>query len=502
MMVGNEKERRKLKDDREIPIAVRQKTLDILRERFHPAEVDITSSVYLSEPARRNVLMRINLTSTSESVPKSVILKQVLPQAEDADDKRADARFARDWSGLEFASSVQSELAHNTPLFYGSDAKQRFILIEDLGEHHVSLVDSLLSSDRDKAVSALERYMKTLGNFNATSFDHSDEYQAILKRIYHEATTPEEDLTSTTEYLLPKLESSMHLLALPLPESFPDEARQVLDSMFKPGPFTVLTHGDIAPDNVFDHEGAEGLQLIDFEWCAPRNALLDGSYLRMSIPTGWCAKAIPDDVLRPLDRIYREELAKTVPEASNDLAYSTAYTHACAYHVLHQMANLDSILENDVTWGSGPMPQFPLWNPASNSIRSRFLSRLQAFVDVALEHDSLHPSQPPILPSLRKTAEDMLNIVRKRWGDDAKPLDFYPAFKQDALQLAQTQHTDALDKEPAHSSSPKRTERYRDRMRDIRHPEPGYMAPIESSKAKEREKYSPLETTPKPPWKP
>lgn len=188
---------------REIPSAVRQKTLDILRERFKPADVDIDSAVYLSEPERRNVLMRINLTSTSESVPKSVILKQVLRRTVDTDDKEADARFARDWAGLEFASSVQeSESVHTTPLFYGSDSEQRFILIEDLGQPHVSLVDSLLTADRDKAVSALERYMTTLGDFHATTFGHSDEYGAILKRINPEAKTPEEDWISTTELLM------------------------------------------------------------------------------------------------------------------------------------------------------------------------------------------------------------------------------------------------------------------------------------------------------------
>lgn len=407
---------------------IRQKIVDVLRERFKPADVDIASAVYLSEPERRNVLMRINLTSSSESVPKSIILKQVLPQTGDADDKRADARFARDWAGLEFASAVQeSGSVHLTPMFYGSDATHRFILIEDLGQPHISLVDSLIGPDRDKAVSALERYMKALGSFHATTFGHGDEYVAVLKKINEEATTPEEDLASESEYLLPKLESAIRSLGLPVAESFTVEVKQVLDAMFKPGPFTVLTHGDIAPDNVFDHEGAKGLQLIDFENCALRNALLDGSYLRMSIPSGWCAKTIPGDVLKGLESIYRTELEKTMPAASDDLAYSTAYVHACAFHVLHQMANLEGILEHDVILG-GPMPQYPLWDPTTNSVRSRFLSRLQAFIEVAAEHDSLHPSQAPILPNLRKMAEDMLIKVKERWPADTKPLDFFPAF--------------------------------------------------------------------------
>ena len=46
------------------------------------------------------------------------------------------------------------------------------------------------------------------------------------------------------------------------------------------------------------------------------------------------------------------------------------------------------------------------------------------------------------------------------------------------------------------------TTRYKDRAQEIRKSEPGYMAPTESSQAKEREKYTPFSTTSKPPWKP
>lgn len=507
---------------RKISPQLRQKTLDILRERFKPAEIDIVSAKFLSEPERRNVLMRIKLTSNSAQVPESVILKQVLPQKGDADDKQADARFARDWSGLEFASRVQQyELTQNTPVFYGSDAEDRFILIEDLGKKHVSLVDSLLVANRDKAVSALERYMKALGSFHAKTFGRSDEYAVILKRINEDATTPEDDLVSITEYLVPKLESSAQKLELEATDSVLDEAAQVLDAMYKPGPFTVLAHGDIAPDNVFDLPAPKGLQLIDFEWCAPRNALLDGTYLRMSIPTGWCAKTIPDEVLTPLEQIYRAELEKAVPAASDDLAYSTAYTHACAFHVLHQIANLEGILDKDSLWG-GALPQYPLWDAKTNSSRSRFLSRLQAFLDVADAHDKTHPNQPPILPNLRSLAANMLIKAKERWPEDTKPLDSYPAFKQAAPQLVQTvpariRHPKPRYMEPTESFLDKAREKYKhssdvskavtaqfkEQMHDVRVvAKPRYMEATVSSANKEREVFNPFEITARPAWRP
>lgn len=422
---------------REIPPQIRLKTLDILRNQFKADDINIVNVVYLSEPERRNVLMRIYLSSGSELVPKSLILKQVLPQAQDTDDQQADARFARDWAGLEFTSRISKNTSvHTTPIFYGSDVTDRFILIEDLGQQHVSLVDSLTGPNKDNAVRALERYMKTLGEFHATSFGQTNEYTEVLETINKNATSSEQDLISTADYLLPKLDSAIHALDLTDSKALDEEIKRVLESMFNPGPFTVLTHGDIAPDNVFD--GDKGLQLIDFEWCAPRNALLDGSYLRMSIPTGWCAKEIPDDTLKPLEAIYRAALKEKIPAASDDLAYSTAYTYACAFHVLHQMANVESILEQDVIWDSGPVPVDSLWEPESNSIRSRFLSRLQAFLAVATEHDQLYPNSPSILPKLRNIAHDMLIKVKQLWPVETKPLDFFPAFKQESLQISET----------------------------------------------------------------
>lgn len=493
-------------DARELDPVIRQKALEILRKRFEPAEVAIDSVEFLSEPTRRNVLLRISLKSTSESVPKSVIFKQSLPELTAADDKNVVARFFRDWAGSEFSSIMQQrDNAHNVPAFYGSDKEHRFILIEDLGSPHVSLVDSLALPDRDNAISALERYMKALGSFNAASFKQTDRYEALLKEINEKATTPQEDLNSLSKEMLPGLGESLNVLNLSMTDDITHDVQHVLASIFAPGPFTVLAHSDIALDNVFDHGESKGLQLIDFEWSSPRSALLDGTYLRMSMPTAWFAKAIPDDVLKPLELIYRNELAKKIPHASNDLDYSTAYTHACAYHALHHIWGLSKILNKDEPWGSGPLPEGSLWDPATNLHRPRFLSRVQTFIDVATEHNRLHSDQPPILTNLIKIAEEMLVKVKEHWPKDTKPLDYFPAFKPASLQAIQTPQKGAAtgsDKELSTDAGPADTiKQYKAETAKIRQAEPDYMASTESSRAKEREKYSPCQTTPKPPWR-
>ena len=70
-------------------------------------------------------------------------------------------------------------------------------------------------------------------------------------------------------------------------------------------------------------------------------------------------------------------------------------------------------------------------------------------------------------------------------------------------KIPEATHIDAVDGPTTESNvSPEITKQYRVKAQDARKTDPGYMAPTESSQAKEREKYNPLPTTPKPPWKP
>ena len=193
----------------------------------------------------------------------------------------------------------------------------------------------------------------------------------------------------------------------------------VIDYNIKPNPFSVLIHGDICPDNVFDHKNTKNLQLIDFEWSFVRNALLDGTYLRMSMPTCWCARAISPHLIDPLEELYREELKRTVPAAMDDKEYYKAYTYACGFWALQSISLIDSVWDNDRVSSCGPVSADSLWKPEENWVRPRILSRLKAFIDTAkLYHH---------VPTMKNMALAMLARLQERWPD-AKFLQVYPAF--------------------------------------------------------------------------
>lgn len=395
----------------------------LLEDYFHQ-KIKIDSFVFLSDPERRNSILRLRLLHESKTIPNTVILKQSLPEGNN--DKEAYARFARDWAGLAFASQIPQS-RHNTPVFYGGDKKHRFILIEDLGESHLSLVDSLTMPNRDKAIKALKRFMTALGSFHAAGAGQTDLYQTILNNIHEGHDVPQDELTHTKDKLIQQLKTTHKKLNLSLSRECIQEAQLLIESMIKPGPFTVLTHGDICPDNVFDHEDYYELQLIDFEWAFVRHALLDGTYLRMSMPTCWCAKAIPDEIINAMELSYREEISRTIAQGHDDIVYKKAYTEACGFWVLQQTLHfIDSVLETDRVGPSGPVPINSLWKPDENTVRPRVLSRLQAFIKVASSNN--------LLPHMTDMAKTILNELQKYWPN-AKPLEFYPAFQDQKFYI-------------------------------------------------------------------
>lgn len=396
-------------------------TVSVLAAHFN-TNVAVNYIVRLSEPERRNLILRIFI-QPKEGFPVSLILKQTVVDSDSEKAKEDLIRFARDWAGLEFLSCLHKEDSSTptTPRFYGGSLKHHFVLLEDLGEKHISLVDSLTSDNPENAKAALGRFVACLGKFHANSFGKTDEYNAILQRLNPTAKSWKEALDLKRKNLMKEISVIGGALNISLTEKLSSEIEEVLQENLMPGPFTTYIHGDICPDNVFDNPEKNELRFIDFEWGKVGNAILDGTYLRMAMPTCWCSKTIPDDLIDSLEAIYREKLAEKIPQARNDTAYHYAYTSACAFWMLNNLIRIDQVMEKDDCWNSGPTLENSLWKSDQNMVRPRIITRLQAFIQVAKKHD--------LFPNLQSLTEQILKELKTRWPN-AKPMDMYPAFEE------------------------------------------------------------------------
>ena len=211
-------------------------------------------------------------------------------------------------------------------------------------------------------------------------------WQDKTKRILNEIST---DVNAT-----------LKALGLHATPGIQEEIDTVIRSVGEPGNFTTYIHGDICPDNIFDYPESNELRIIDFEHGCVGNALLDATYLRMSMPTCWCAGKIQNELIDSLELLYRRELMKKIPAARDNNNYVNAYANACAFWMLENVGT---------GYIEGEVPK-----------EARSLSRIQAFIDVAEKYDKL--------PHLRSMAQHVVKELKLRWRD-AKPLDLFPAFK-------------------------------------------------------------------------
>lgn len=383
---------------------------------YFKKEIHFSKLIQLSEADRRNLILRLVIDSPTTNMPSSIILKQTVLENKDESEKENLSRFAKDWAGIEFLTQIGNRYA---PVFYAGSLEHKFILIEDLGEKHPSLVGPLTrapsSLNRKNALEALESYVRTLGKMHADTAGKSSLFNPLLKNVYAKAeNTYMQD--NDIENILAQFQK---LINVDNEAAVHQEIQAIYDFVNQSNDFNVLLHGDICPDNVYFQNNH--MHLIDFEYCGFGNALIDGVYLRMCMPSCWCAKAVPASVLMQLEAIYRNELKKKIPAAADDTTYFKNQVFACAYWVIQCINTLDKfeLLDHDLTGSSGPVDPDSLWDPEKNTSRPRILSRLQAFISVATEHD--------LLPHFRKAVVLLLAYLKQAWPA-TDFIELYPVF--------------------------------------------------------------------------
>lgn len=358
----------------------------------------------LSEPERRNLLLRCHSASTNAG-PASYILKQVIAEVYNPEDAESwdTQRFFSDWVGSQFLSALGSEAKHS-PRFYGGHRELGFIVLEDLGPHR-SLVEPLLHEDAASATQALLRYSTRLGQLHADTVNGFEAFAQLLRTV-----NPVGRGAGPTPFELEKrvqeVQTQLEQLGLAVELKLQSELQTIVSTVVNPGPFWAYIHGDPCPDNVFNQ--AAELRLIDFEFGRFGYALIDAVYGRMFFPTCWCANRLPPALITELENVYRAALSPGCPAAQEDQVFENALVTACGFWLIITLGwHLERALQEDRTWGIA-------------SVRQRILARLEAFATTATTFGQF--------PMLRSTAERLRSRLDQRWPE-IPPLPLYPAFQ-------------------------------------------------------------------------
>ena len=381
--------------------------------------VNFSKVIQLSEPDRRNVILRLLIDNPKNGWPQTIILKQTATETNKFDSAKSEteieklSRFAHDWAGIEFLTEIGSDHA---PHFYAGSLEHKFILIEDLGLSHPSLVGPLTRSPSvenvQEADSALIAYVRRIGRMQVDTLGKSDQFTSILNRVYPQALR----FNFLSEVDVSDMLNQFKLLIGDESRELGQEIHNILEFSQSHSDFHVLLHGDICPDNVY-YQGHE-IKLIDFEFSDFGNALIDGVYLRMNMPSCWCSKAVPQTVLSKMESAYREELKKGISLTIDDIVYNKQIIYSCAYWLIRTISTMD--VDHEWICPSGPVDSDSEWDPTENGFRPRILSRLDAFI--ACSKNTGH------LPKFCEASIQLLSHLKKIWPE-SQYIDVFPVFK-------------------------------------------------------------------------
>lgn len=372
------------------------------------APVQLTDVVCLSEEERRNRLLRVRVENPPEGLPASLIIKQVVAKEYNPDQAASwdTQRFFRDWAGAEFLSNLPGDPGHG-PRFYGGNRELGFIILEDLGQNHQSLVEPLLEGDAASAEAALLRYIMRLGKMHADTVGRAAEFQALLHAA-NPALAAAPVAHEERPLGIPHFTNILTSFGVAVEAELLTELQAMYERIEQPGPFSAFIHRDLCPDNMFFI--GEDVRLFDFEGGSFGHALIDASYARIPFPTCWCCNRIPQPVVLKLEAAYRTELMRGCPAAADDRLFAQGLGDACSYALLEWLR-----------WWETPFTSMEDHRWGLASIRSRILVRLETLINTASEFD--------LLPHLRTSASQLLATLQTHWSD-AEPLPFYPAFRQ------------------------------------------------------------------------
>lgn len=387
----------------------------ILSTHFN-APIHFSTIDRLSDPQRRNLLLRCHIEA-DQSIPTSVIIKQVRIENSDGEPAQYNPedlgswdtkRFMSDWVGAEFLNTAATD-ARYSPQFYGGDREQGFIILEDLGSEHGSLVEPLLEGDAASAENALLHFARGLGQMHCDTAGKAEQFRHVADALHPKLIAAQQNEKERRESAA-ALRSKLEAFDVAIEPTFDQEMQTIIDTILDPGPFLAYIHFDPCPDNLIYRDGE--LHIIDFEFGQMGHALIDIAYGRMIMPTCWCCNRIPPEIVAKMETAHRTLLAQSCPQAEEDRIYDEAMAHICGFWLSNTLSwHLARVDEEDSEWGIA-------------TVRPRILARIDAFIDTAQRAD--------LLPGFRGTVSRLRDVLHKRWPNVA-PLPLYPAFRDNEI---------------------------------------------------------------------
>ena len=354
---------------------------------------------------------RLHVEFAPANAPTSVVVKRPRLDDDETFDPRSErpetAKFFTEWACLQLLHETGVDAA---PRFYGGDAPQGFLVMEDLGPGD-RLDHALAGDDPVHARRTLVALFQTVGRMHAATIGKRGRFAEILAGLGRKMSRPDE---CAEEQRDAAIVDTFSRLAIDPPRTFFDEMTDLTRRSFAAYDVDALLHGDPCPDNC--HWVGDRVRLLDFEHGRFGNAFFDGCYPRIHFPTCWCVSRLPADVADDAVNTWRGELIRVVPGIDDerferglvDASIRWAWSTFALWH-------MPGALEKDREWGLV-------------SVRQRVLFRF----DLVLAMLARSGWYPAIAEATQRTVD----ALSARWTD-VPEMPVYPAFRRPSYRSDQ-----------------------------------------------------------------
>jgi hypothetical protein len=301
------------------------------------------------------------------------------------------------------------------PRLYASDADQRMMIVEDLGQGP-SLQDVLMSGEAATGTFHLTALGGMLGRIQEATSHRSDAFTVMQATLGVSSALCGGSMD--VRNLIPLLHECLDALSVAPNEGFDGAVAVVGEAMIEDPRWRTFAHFDAGPHNCITR--GRTLKLIDFEFAGLGNGLIDLVGARMAFPVAYHGRRVPEVVVDALESNYRVERLASVPAAGDDTFFRTELARACAHWALTKLWGFwKDYLRDRLKEGPAYDDQEDRGPQRAAYFRQMIFTYLLSFVETARQWD--------VLPELRSILARVMDRLRIHWPDLA-PWPFYPAF--------------------------------------------------------------------------
>lgn len=350
--------------------------------------------------SERSVVVRVRVSTSPFSLPRTMVLKRYLGPLEDHCDS-----FVREAASYQLFTALASE-DRMCPELFAHGADSRLVVLEDLGGAP-TLADKLLGDDARAAERALLSYSRSLGRLHATTAGREADFDALQRRL-----TPPDlkdplavDGATALDELPGLLADELGLPATATTLECAERSRQLLDN----GRHRAFSPSDSCPDN--NLITTRGVRFLDFEGGCVRNAIFDAAYLRVPFPSCWCPFALPAGMTDAMLAAWRAEVRVVWPDFDDDAVFASRLLDAQMFWVW--LTTWQHFIRPDA---AQPHSSSLVHTPRESQV---LLDRWQR-----LAEDAAAVGVDPVAEHASLTHA----ALRRRYDTD-RPLPLYPAFR-------------------------------------------------------------------------